>query len=76
MWSAKVTVIVASIWMYDFHTPYIFKTSLDCINQVQYHLAQLPEQLLVKGVGVHQMTCEWMPWPGKPRPKWSTKLSH
>ena len=76
MWSAKVTVIVASIWMYDFHTPYMFKTSLDCINQVQYHLAQLPEQILVKGVGVHQMTCEWMPWPGKPGPKWSTKLSH
>ena len=76
MWSAKVTVIVSSIWMYDFHTPYIFKTSLDCINQVQYHLAQLPEQILIKGVGVHQMTCEGMPWPGKPRPKWSTKLSH
>ena len=47
MWAAKVTIIIANIWMYDFHTPYIFQTSVDCINRVQYHLAQLPEEILV-----------------------------
>ena len=56
MWSAKVTLILANIWMYDFYTPNVFETSNQCIITVMTHLSILPEELIENGVGVYKMS--------------------
>lgn len=71
MWSAKVTLILANIWMYDFYTPNVFETSNQCINTVMTHLSILPEELIENGVGVYKMSCEFAPLPPREKPLWN-----
>lgn len=71
MWSAKVTLILANIWMYDFYTPNVFETSNDCLNTVMTHLSVLPQEMIENGVGVYKMSCEWVPPPPREKPTWN-----
>ena len=68
MFSAHVLIIWANFWLVPFESLPVFKDSMDCYNTIGLYISEL-DQRVIDQIGIQNMECVFVPFPGKPNPR-------